>query len=184
MKQRIKRTGWVAGWILLGALLTGGPAQSADSIKIGYVDAQKVLDNTKAGKKAKDNMQEFLKSRQKIIDLDESEIKQIQDDLGRQAAVLSAEARREKEDALQRKFMEYQKKAGELNKEVQGKNKEIFERFNKDLEGVVKKVAEREGYSLVIDSNAEGGVLLYAKDSWDLTEAVVKEFEKTFPDSK
>jgi outer membrane protein len=173
--------GTVLGFSLMWILIAAAPVQSADSLKIGYVDAQKVLDGTKAGKKAKADMEEFVKSRQKIIDLDESEIKQLQDDLTRQAAVLSPEARKEKEDALQRKVMEYQKRAGELNKEVQDKKKEVLDNFNKDLEGIVKKVAERDGYTYVIDRNAEGGVLLYAKDSLDLTGDVVKEFEKAFP---
>lgn len=169
------------GLFIIGYLFAAGPAQSADSIKIGYVDAQKVLDDTKAGKKAKADMEEFVKSRQKIIDLDETEIKQLQDDLSRQTAVLSQDARREKEETLQKKVMEYQKRAGELNKEVQEKKKEVLENFNKNLEGIVKKVAEKGGYAIILDRNAEGGVLLYAKDSLDLTSDVVKEFEKSFP---
>ena len=170
-------TGIISIWIFLAA----ASVQAADTLKIGYVDAQKVLDGTKAGKKAKADLEEFVKSRQKIIDLDESEIKQLQDDLTRQAAVLSPDARKEKEEALQRKMMEYQKRGGELNKEVQDKRKEVLDNFNKDLEGIVKKVAERDGYTYVIDRNSEGGVLLYAKDSLDLTGDVVKEFEKAFP---
>lgn len=176
-----KRVGAVVGLFLSWMLLAAAPVQSADSIKVGVVDAQKILDDTKAGKKAKADMEEFVKSRQKIIDIDESEIKQLQDDLTRQTAVLSPDARREKEEALQRKVVEYQKRAGELNKEVQSKKKEVLDNFNKDLEGVVKKVAERGGYAMILDRNAEGGVLLYAKDSLDLTGEVVKEFEKAVP---
>jgi outer membrane protein len=170
-------TGLLLAWVFLSA----SAVHAADSLKIGYVDAQKVLDSTKAGKKAKDSMEEFVKSRQKIIDLDESDIKQLQDDLNRQSAVLSADARREKEENLQRKVMEYQKRAGDLNKEVQNKKKEVLDQFNKNLEDIVKKVADRGGYSIVIDRNAEGGVLLFAKESLDLTDEVVKEFEKAFP---
>lgn len=173
--------GAAIGTLLVWIVWIVPAVDAADSVKIGYVDAQKILDNTKAGKKSKEGMEEFVKSRQKIIDLDESEIKQLQDDLTRQAAVLSPDARREKEESLQRKVMEYQRRAGEMNKEVQGKKKEVLDKFNKDLEGIVKKVAERGGYSFVIDRNAEGGVLLYAKESFDLTDEVVKEFEKTSP---
>jgi len=176
-----RRVGAIVGLFLSWIILVAAPVQSADSIKIGVVDAQKILDDTKAGKKAKGDMEEFVKSRQKIIDIDESEIKQLQDDLTRQTAVLSPDARREKEDALQRKVVEYQKRAGELNKEVQSKKKEVLDNFNKDLEGIVKKVAERGGYVMILDRNAEGGVLLYAKDSLDLTGEVVKEFEKAVP---
>jgi len=169
------------GFISVGLIASAPAAGAADAMKIGYVDAQKVLDSTKAGKKAKESMEEFVKSRQKIVDLDETDIKQLQDDLTRQTAVLSPEARREKEEALQKKVFEYQKRAGDLNKEVQEKKKEVLDQFNKDLEGVVKKVADRGGYSYVLDRNAEGGVILYAKDANDLTNDVIKEFEKGAP---
>lgn len=177
----VKWMGAVSGLLLAWMFWVAPVVQAADAVKIGYVDAQKILDNTKAGKKSKEGMEEFVKSRQKIIDLDESEIKQLQDDLQRQGAVLSPDARREKEDSLQRKVAEYQRRAGEMNKEVQSKKKEVLDKFNADLEGIVKKVAERGGYSFVIDRNAEGGVLLYAKASFDLTDEVVKEFEKASP---
>ena len=181
----LQRRGWKTGTAVALAFLWGAAvisaAGAAEPGKIGYVDAQKVLDGTKAGKKAKDGMQEFVKSRQKIIDLDENEIKQIQEDLGRQAAVLSPEARREKEDALQKKFLEYQKRAADLNKEVQTKNKEILEGFSKQLEGVVKKIAERGGYIMILDRNTEGGVVLYAKETLDVTPEVIKELEKSAP---
>lgn len=184
MKGSGKAIGILAGGMLAFSAVFVSPVFSAEALKIGFVDAQKVLDSTAAGKKAKDGMQEFVKSRQKIVDLDEAEIKQLQDDLARQASVLSPDARREKEDALQRKFLEYQRRAADLNKEVQGKTKEILEKFNQELEKVVKKVADRGAYSLVIDRNAEGGVLLFAKESLNLTDEVIKEFEKSGPPSE
>lgn len=181
MRSRGKMIGAAIGTLFIWMVWIIPAVQAADSLKIGYVDAQKVLDNTKIGKKSKESMEEFVKSRQKIIDLDESEIKQLQDDVTRQSAVLSPDARREKEESLQRKVMDYQRRAGEMNKEVQTKKKEVLDKFNADLEVIVKKVAERGGYSFVIDRNAEGGVLLYAKESFDLTDEVAKEFEKTSP---
>ena len=181
MGLRGRMIGAAVGTLLVWMFWIVPVVQSAEPVKIGYVDAQKILDNTKAGKKSKESMEEFIKSRQKIIDLDEAEIKQLQDDLMRQAAVLSPDARREKEESLQRKVVEYQRRAGEMNKEVQTKKKEVLDKFNAELEGVVKKVAERGGYSFVIDRNAEGGVLLYGKESFNLTDEVVKEFEKTAP---
>ncbi len=181
MGWRGRIVGAAVGMLLVFMFLIVPAVQSADALKIGYVDAQKILDNTKAGKKSKESMEEFIKSRQKIIDLDENEIKQLQEDLQRQGAVLSPDARREKEESLQRKVVDYQRRAGEMNKEVQNKKKEVLDKFNAELEGVVKKVAEGGGYSFVIDRNAEGGVLLYGKESFNLTDEVVKEFEKTAP---
>jgi len=173
-------------WIGIFALMIGilawmNPAHSAENLKMAYIDAQKVLDGTKAGRRAKETMEEFTKSRQKIIDLEESEIKRLQEDLARQGSVLSPEARREKEESLQRKFMDYQKKVSELTKELQSKKRDVLEEFNKGLEEIVKRIAEKNGYTFVFDRNSEGGVLLYAAQSLDITDEVIKEYDKTAP---
>ena len=153
----------------------------AADVKFAYLDAQKILDQTKAGQRAKKTMEEYRDSRQKIIDLDESEIKRLQDDLARQQAVLDAEARRTKEETLQRRLFEYQQKVGEFSKELDGKKRDILTEFNNGLVAAVKKIAESEGYTFVFDRNAEGGVLLFAVDKFDITDRVIKEYDAATP---
>lgn len=158
---------------LLSTVLAG-----AENLKIGTIDAQKILDKTQAGKKAKATMEEFVKSRQKIIDLEEQEIKNLEDEVVKQGPVLSAEAKKDKQETFQRKMLDYQKKVAELNKEVQSKKKEVLEDFNKTLDQVVKNIAEKEGYTVILDRNSEGGGLVYAKESIDLTDKVIQELDK------
>ena len=60
--------------ILIFSLMVGyregmSLAEAGDSLKIGYIDAQRVLDNTKLGKKAKANLEEYVKSREKVFEL-------------------------------------------------------------------------------------------------------------------
>jgi outer membrane protein len=163
---------------LLAGLVSAGMAAE---LKFAYLDAQKILDQTKAGQQAKKTMEEYRDSRQKIIDLDESEIKRLQDDLARQASVLEPEARRSKEEMLQKKLFEYQQKVGELTKELDSKKRDILTEFNNGLIEAVKKIAQREGYKFVFDRNAEGGVLLYAEDQYDITDKVIKEYDAATP---
>ncbi|MFQ5454601.1 MAG: OmpH family outer membrane protein [Nitrospirota bacterium] len=153
-------------------------AKGADRYKIGYIDAQKILDHSKTGKKTTDSLEEYVKSRQKIIDLEEKEIKEAEEKLAKQASVLSPEVKKDKEDDLKRKLLKYQKKVSELNKEVQEKKMEVIREFNNKLEDIVKKIAEKEGYSFVLDKSLEGGVVVYADKTFDLTDRVIEEFDK------
>jgi len=95
------------------ALVWAGAAMAAD-LKIGVLEPQKVLDGTKNGKKIKDSLQEYLKSRQKIIDLEEEELKKIEEDLVKQSAVLSPEAKKDKEESFRKRYMEYQRKVNQF----------------------------------------------------------------------
>lgn len=167
------KTGFFLIVFLLATVVAG-----AENLKIGTIDAQRILDNTKAGKKAKAAMEEYVKSRQKIIDLEEQEIKNLEEELVKQGPVLSTEAKKDKQESFQRKMLDYQKKVAELNKEVQDKKKEVLGGFNKNLEQIVKKIAEKDGYTVILDRNSEGGVLVYVKESLDLTDKVIQEFDR------
>ena|SRR3990172_9460270 len=167
--------GFVAGLLFLSAALAG-----AENIKIGTIDAQRILENTKAGKKVKVTLEEYVKSRQKIIDLEEQELKNFEEELKKQLPVLSAEAKKDKQEGFQKKILDYQKKVTEVNNEVQNKKKEVLEDFNKTLEQIAKNIAEKEGYTVILDRNSGGGVIVYAKESVDITDRVIQEFDKRF----
>lgn len=164
--------------VIFVALFLYGKSLMAADFKLAYIDAQKILDNSKAGKRTKTTIEEYVKSRQKIIDLEEEELKRMDSELARQAAVLSPDAKREKEETLKRKFADYQKKTADLRGEVDNKKLEVIREFNQGLEEAVKKVAEREGYAIVLDKNPLGGPLIYAKESLDITDKVATEYDK------
>jgi outer membrane protein len=106
----------------------------------------------------------------------------LEETLTKQESVLSPEAKKAKQEDLQKKFLAYQKRATDLNREIQDKKTEVLNDFHQQLQAVVKRVAEREGYSLVFDKGsgtpAEMGSLLYAKDSLAITEKVLAELDK------
>jgi len=172
------------GWGMLAmmvaiALAFGLPAWAAE-LKIGVIEPQKVLDNTKTGKKIKDSLADYVKSRQKIIDMEEEDLKKMEEDLVKQGSVLSAEAKKDKEESFRRKMVEYQRKVGQLNQEVQTKKKEMLDEFNKSLEQVVRGIADKERLSLVVEkgNDGAGALIIYSHPSLDLTERVIKELDK------
>jgi outer membrane protein len=165
-------------WAVAFAVLGWGGSALAQEVKIGYVDAQTVLDRSKPGQASKDLLEEYVKSRQQLIDSDEEEIRQLEEDMKKQSAVLSADAQKEKQETLQRKYLSYQKRAGELTKEVQDRRTEVLKDFNRKLVQAVQHVAERGGYAMVLDKEAEGGVVLFAKEPMNLTDQVVKELDR------
>lgn len=162
--------------VVIGFFVAG--AAYAETLKVGFVDAQKVLEISKEGKRVRGTMEEYVKSRQKIIDLEEQELKQIEEELTRQGSLLSAEAKKVKQDNFQKKLMEYQKRAADLNKEVQGKKFESLKDFNKKLEEAVKQIAEKEGYTFVLDKNTDGGVVIYSKEAYDITPRVIEQVDR------
>lgn len=145
----------------------------ADGLKVGFVDAQKVFETSEEGKRVQANVEEYVMSRQKIIDIEEKELREMEEALRKQASILSPEATKMKQDEMQKKFAEYQQKARAMNKEVQEKKMKTNKAFFTTLESAIKATAEKEGYAFVLDKNKEGGPVLFSDESSDITDKVI-----------
>ena len=169
----------VAAGILILACLPA--AQATEAFKMGVVDPQAVLEKSKAGKKALDGLKEYVAARQKLLTADEEELRNTEKALKEQAAKLSDTEKKEKETQFRTKVQDFQKRAQEFNQELQGKQKELVDEYMKKISTATKAVAEKSGFSLVVDKGSEQTVkiVIYNKDTIDLTDLVIKEFDRT-----
>ncbi|MFO0767602.1 MAG: OmpH family outer membrane protein [Nitrospiraceae bacterium] len=78
-------------------------------------------------------------------------------------------------------MQDYQKWAQEFNQELQGKKqKELVDEYMK-IASATQSVADKAGgFQLVLDKGSEQTVkiVIYNKDTIDLTEQVIKEFDR------
>ena len=178
----VMRKVFCTGGLLMGLLAVSGCAAGGAKVegKIGVVDPARVLSETNSGKKAKDSLSAFSKNRQALIEMDEKELRRMEEDFGRQASVLSATAKREREEQFRRRVAEYQQKASEMNREVQEKQKDVLEGFREKVGLIVGKVSKRLGLQVVMDKG-KGGPTLYSDEGLDITGQVIDEFNREYP---
>lgn len=146
-------------------------------VRMGVVDLQKVLVETDAGKKLRESLNTFMKSRQAVIEIEEKELKRMEEDLIKQASVLSPGAKKDREDLLRRRVGEFQQRANEMNREVQEKQKEALESFRERAERIVGKVAQQLGLTVVIEKG-RGAPTVYNDSSLDISAKIIEEFNK------
>ncbi|CUQ67803.1 OmpH family outer membrane protein [Candidatus Nitrospira inopinata] len=167
--------------LVLPLTFFASPAPAAEDFKMGVVDPQIVLEKSKAGKRALEGLKEYVSIRQKLLAKDEEELRNTEKQLREQAAKMSETEKREKETQFRTKVQDYQKRAQEFNQELQRKQKELVDDYMKKIMAATKTVAEKGGFSLVLDKGSEQTmkIVIYNKDAIDLTEQVVKEFDLT-----
>ncbi len=170
------------GGLLVILLAVYGCAAGGTKVegKVGVVDSARVLNETMNGKKTRDSLTAFSKNRQTLIEIEEKELRRMEEDFGRQASVLSAPAKKEREDQFRRRVAEYQQKAGEMNREIQEKQKEALEGFREKVEVVVGKVSKRLGLQVIMEKG-RGGPTLYSEPGLDITGQVIDEFNREYP---
>lgn len=166
--------------VLASVLLLNPHVQAAD-FKMGVVDPQSVLEKSKAGKRALDGLKEYVSIRQKLLAKDEEDLRNQERQLKEQASKWSDAEKKEKETQFRAKVQDFQKRAQDFNQELQKKQKELVDEYMKKISVATQTVAEKGGVALVVDKGSEQTVkiVIYNKDTIDLTDQVVKEFDRT-----
>jgi outer membrane protein len=161
--------------------LFSGSGQAAEPFKMGVVDPQSVLEKSKAGKRALEGLKEYVGTRQKLLTKDEEDLRNYEKQLKEQAPKMSEAEKRDKETQFRTKIQDFQKRAQEFNQELQRKQKELVDDYMKKIAAATQTTAEKGGFSLVVDKGSEQTVkiVIYNKEAIDLTEQVIKEFDRT-----
>lgn len=181
MRERgMQRSGPVLALVLLGIAGCGTAGTAPAATKIGVVEFQKVFSDTTLGKKTLDSLNSFIKNREALVELEEKDLKRLQEDFTKQASVLSENAKREREEQFRRRAAEFQQKTSELSREVQEKQKEVQDGFREKAERAVAKVAQQLGLLVVLEKG-RGAPVPYSDASLDITAKVIAEMNKGTP---
>lgn len=182
-RTRAQATPWLAGSVLafiVGTMESGLGLAADTSFKMGVIDPQAVLEKSQAGKKALAGLKEYASAKQKVLAGDEEELKALEKALKDQEASLSETARKEKQGQFRAKLADYQKRGSEFQQELSQKQKELVDEYMKKIQAATKTVAEKGGYSIVVDKGSDTTlkIVIFNKDTIDLTDQVIKEFDR------
>ena len=158
------------------------PGLGAEVTKIGVVDPQAVLEKSKAGRRALDSFKEYAAIQQKVLTTDREELKNIEKQLMEQESTLSESQKKEKQAQFRVKMQAYQKRAQEADQELVMKQKEVVDDYMRKVRAATRAVAEKGGYTFVVDQGSEAtiAVVIYHRDSLDITDQVLKEFDRQY----
>jgi outer membrane protein len=174
-----------AAWLGIAVLLVqwGGPLYAGEAVRVGVMDQQMVMERTKAGKLALEDVKGYSMTRQKIINADEQELKDLDQSLQDPNAKLTDQARQEKEEQLRSKMEAYQRRLQEFNREVQQKQREMVVEYAQKIAAAARAVAQKEGYTAILDKGNEVliRIVLYYQPALDVTDSVIKEFDRQNP---
>ena len=151
---------------------------AAEPVKVAVINQQLVIERSKAGKRALEDLKAYSATRQKIINSDDQELKELEQTI--QEGKLSESAKQEKQNQFQAKLEAYQRRLADFNREIQQKQREVVAEYTKKVQDAAQAVAQKEGYVAVIDRGNEAmiRIVIYHNPALDVTDQVVKEFDK------
>lgn len=160
---------------ILACILAAPAADAADS-KLGYIDMQRALNMSDAGKEAKEQLAARVKKYQDEINVKQEEVRKLKDDLEKQGLALSDAKRSEKEKDYQQRLKEFQRFTKDAQDELQAKDEEYTRKIFESLEKIIREYGRKSGYAFIFIKN---DAMLYADDKADVTEEVLKQFNSS-----
>ena len=161
------------------ALAIAGPqASRAAELKIGYVNLQQAVSEVDEGKAARDTLKKEFDAKQKTLDDKQNELKRMKEDLDKQMVVMSDDAKREKAIEFERKVNELQQLYGQMQKDLQERERDMMKVIFDKMEAVIKDIATAEGYGYVFEQQNAG--LMVAPQSANMTQELVRRYNAKY----
>jgi outer membrane protein len=165
-------------WMMAGTLLAN-VALAQGTPKIGYVDLQRALNESDAGKQAKEEFKVQVDKLQAQLKKQKDAIDDLKDQLEKKSLVMKAEERSSMEETYRKKLRDFERNYKDSQADLQNKDNELTGAIIRDLQEVIRKYGERENYTLILESGSSP--VLYSAKSADVTEAIIREYNGSHP---
>ena len=165
------RTFRLAAVLLASAL--AAPVFAAD-VKIGYVDLQRALNESEAGKRAKADFKVQVDRLEGQLKSKKDELERLKDELDRKAVVMRDEERRKLQDDFEHKRLDLKRRFEDSQAELQKKDNELTGEIIHDLQDIIKQIGDRDKYTLILELSS--APVLYTDKSSDLTDQVLSAY--------
>lgn len=162
----------IIGLILASLVSTSAIAAE---VKIGYIDMQKAIQETAAGKKAKKELEEEFNKKKKDLEKKEADIKKMHEDFEKRSMAMNEDARMKKQQEIRAEMGKYQEVAGKAQMEIQKRERDLTQPIVTKLRSIIDEIAKKEEFTVILEK-AENSVM-WAKKDIDLTERVIKAYD-------
>ncbi len=148
------------------------PAVASAQVKIGFIDVQRAISESAAGKRAKDKFQAQVKKAEADLLKEKNELERLKAELDKKGPLLKDDERRNLEGDLQRRYVTYQRSMSDQQQDLRQKESEMTSDILKELEKIVNEVGKAEKFTLILERSQ----VLYSDQGIDITNKVIDVF--------
>jgi len=161
------------GVLLVFVFLLLANVVSAQEIKIGYVNAVKVIEKAPQGEAALKKLESEFAPRDKRLVSMQKEIKQLEDDIEKNALIMTDTDRREKERGILIMKRNLRRATQEFREDYNLRRNEELAVLQKIVKKAIVEIAKQEKYDLIVHEGT-----IYASSTIDITDKVLEKLSK------
>ena len=148
--------------------LAQGTSIAAD-VKIGVIDTQKIMRDSKGAKKARDILMKDLEAKRAQFKSEEDQARKLEEELKRDGQAMEAKARQEKAEKLEKELKELSRLKSDLEEDFRKKEADLTRKIFADISGIVKDFQKKEKFTVILEKR----LVVAAEDSIDVTDKVI-----------
>ncbi len=163
-------------FMALGVLiLMSGFAYAQGTTKLGVIDLQRVIRDSKAGKAAKSAFESEFQRKKQIIESKQSQLESLRRDFIQNAPVMNDTTRKQKAEQIDKLDKDLNRTRQDFRDDLQRKDLELTQQILQDLESILQNIGQTDGYTMIVEVT-EGGVV-YANTAIDVTPKVIQAYD-------
>ncbi|WP_029038838.1 OmpH family outer membrane protein [Salinimicrobium xinjiangense] len=161
---------------LVLTVLSGFAATAQQTVRIGYVDMEYILENVPEYQEASAQLDRKVQQWKREIESEMTRIDKMKQDLANERPLLTSELISDREDEIrfeEQKILDYQQKRFGPNGDLITQKLQLVKPIQDQVFVAVQEIAKARNYDLIFDKSADV-VTLYAADRLDVSDQVLR----------
>jgi outer membrane protein len=148
--KTMKKTLLAVLYVCITVCFIAGPVNAAD-IKIGIIDTQKIVTDSKAGKAAQVVFNKDLETKQVSYNAKQKELQTIQDELTAKGKDMTATVYSEKTAKYSKVKKELERMKSETEEDLKARNTELNRKLYAEIAAIVSDYCKKEKFTLILE---------------------------------
>lgn len=165
----------VAVVLIVGGTRGWAQAPAPGQPRIVIIDLQRVLVRSVAGVAAREQFEKERAGMQREMEGKRQELEKLEDELQKKGPLMTADARRDRQDVLERRRREATRLADDFRRELEKREQLLTQRMLQEVKHIIDRIGKQRGYYLVLDGRAG---ILYASAEADFTDEVIRVYDQ------
>jgi outer membrane protein len=157
------------------------PPPAPTTLKIGVIQAELALFQTREGQAAKAELDKKFGPRAEVLQKAKADIDDLQSKLERGGTTMAQAAKDELQRQIAAKTRNLQRDAQDFQDEQTAEGNKVMADLEEKMKAVIYKYAADNGLSLILNVAEENSPVLYIATSLDITQAIIEAYDKTYP---
>ena len=145
----------------------------AAGVKIGVIDIQKIMQNSKAAKEARGIFLMDLEAKRAVLREKQGEVRNLETRLRTETTGKSSSEMKESKEIISREIKELRRLKSDLEEDLKKKDAGMSQKLLREIRDVVNAYSKKHKYTLILEKKS----VVASADAIDITDEIIRQYD-------